>query len=46
MNFDKKIDRINTHSAKWDMMQPYYAVDPKIGTPMWVADMDLSLIHI
>ena len=42
MNFDKKIDRINTHSAKWDMMQPYYAVDPKIGTPMWVADMDFE----
>ena len=35
MNFDKKINRINTHSNKWDMMEKNYGVDPTKGTPMW-----------
>ena len=42
MNFDKKINRINTHSSKWDMMEEIYGVAPKTGTPMWVADMDFK----
>ncbi|MDB4079517.1 PatB family C-S lyase [Amylibacter sp.] len=42
MNFDKKINRINTHSDKWDMMEKNYGVDPTKGTPMWVADMDFE----
>ena len=42
MNFDKPIDRRNTHSAKWDMMKPLYGVDPDKGTSMWVADMDFE----
>jgi cystathionine beta-lyase len=42
MNFDKPIDRRNTHSAKWDMMKPLYGVDPDQGTSMWVADMDFE----
>lgn len=40
MNFDEIIDRRNTHSAKWDMMEPLYGVSPKDGLSMWVADMD------
>jgi cystathionine beta-lyase len=42
MNFDKPIDRRNTHSMKWDMMKPLYGVDPEQGTSMWVADMDFE----
>ena len=42
MNFDKPIDRRNTHSLKWDMMKPLYGVDPEHGTSMWVADMDFE----
>ena len=42
MDFDKPIDRLNTHSAKWDMMQSLYGVDPNKGTSMWVADMDFE----
>ena len=40
MNFDEIIDRKNTHSAKWDMMQKLYGVSPEDGIAMWVADMD------
>ncbi|NQW14040.1 MAG: pyridoxal phosphate-dependent aminotransferase [Rhodobacter sp.] len=40
MNFDQIIDRRNTHSAKWDMMESYYGVSPDDGIAMWVADMD------
>ncbi len=40
MNFDEKINRIGTHSAKWDMMEKAYGVSPEGGIPMWVADMD------
>ncbi len=40
MNFDEIIDRVGTHSSKWDMMEPIYGVSPKDGIPMWVADMD------
>jgi len=37
-DFDKHIDRVNTHSAKWDS-NPAYA---KEVLPMWVADMDFQ----
>ena len=40
MNFDEIIDRVGTHSSKWDMMEQTYGVSPEGGIPMWVADMD------
>lgn len=40
MDFDTRIDRVGTHSAKWDMMEPIYGVPAKGGIAMWVADMD------
>ncbi len=40
MNFDEIIDRRNTHSSKWDMMEKLYDVSPDEGIAMWVADMD------
>ncbi|MCT4578045.1 MalY/PatB family protein [Donghicola sp.] len=40
MNFDEIIDRVGTHSAKWDQMEPLYGVSPTDGISMWVADMD------
>ena len=39
MTFDIQIDRRNTHSSKWDMMEPLYGVSPENGLAMWVADM-------
>ncbi|MFK5996777.1 MAG: MalY/PatB family protein [Rhodobacterales bacterium] len=42
MNFDEIIDRRNTHSNKWDGMEPNYGVNPDEGIPMWVADMDFK----
>ena len=40
MDFDTCINRVGTHSAKWDMMEPIYGVPAKGGIAMWVADMD------
>ncbi len=40
MNFDEQIERMGTHSMKWDMMEPLYGVPAKDGISMWVADMD------
>ena len=40
MNFDEVIDRRNTHSAKWDMIEEMYGVSQENGIPMWVDDMD------
>ncbi|TAJ33769.1 MAG: pyridoxal phosphate-dependent aminotransferase [Bosea sp. (in: a-proteobacteria)] len=40
MNFDERIDRRGTHSAKWDMMEPLFGVPASDGISMWVADMD------
>ena len=40
IDFDEIIDRVNTHSDKWDNMQANYNVSPHDGIPMWVADMD------
>jgi len=42
MNFDEIIDRRNTHSSKWDNMEPNYGVSPNEGIAMWVADMDFK----
>lgn len=39
-DFDEQINRIGTHSVKWDMMEALYGVAPETGLPMWVADMD------
>lgn len=38
--FDEDIDRVGTHSLKWDMMEARYGVSPEEGLAMWVADMD------
>ncbi|MCB2109559.1 MAG: pyridoxal phosphate-dependent aminotransferase [Defluviimonas sp.] len=40
MNFDEIIDRVGSHSAKWDKMEELYGVSPAEGLSMWVADMD------
>lgn len=40
INFDEKINRIDTHCMKWDKVQDIYGVDPNEGIAMWVADMD------
>jgi cystathionine beta-lyase len=40
MDFDQIIDRVGTHSSKWDSMEAAYGVSPKDGIAMWVADMD------
>ncbi|WP_151717356.1 MalY/PatB family protein [Gemmobacter serpentinus] len=39
-DFDEQIDRIGTHSVKWDMMETLYGVSPQDGIAMWVADME------
>lgn len=39
-DFDTVIDRRQTHSDKWDMMQAKYGVSADTGLAMWVADMD------
>ena len=39
-DFDEIIDRVGTHSSKWDTMELKYGVSPKTGISMWVADMD------
>ena len=40
MNFDEVIERRNTHSAKWDLIEKLYNVPREDGIAMWVADMD------
>lgn len=45
MNFDKIINRIGTHSSKWDHMEKVYGVPAADGIPMWVADMDFPAPH-
>jgi cystathionine beta-lyase len=42
MSFDAIIDRRNTHSVKWDMMEALYGVPADTGLSMWVADMDFA----
>ncbi|MFK7901874.1 MAG: MalY/PatB family protein, partial [Nitratireductor sp.] len=41
-NFDKIINRRNTHSAKWDAMAQSTGVDGDDALAMWVADMDFE----
>ncbi|MFV1591939.1 MalY/PatB family protein [Phaeobacter sp. JH20_36] len=43
MDFDKIIDRRNTHCIKWDMMEDLYGVPRDKGLSMWVADMDFAV---
>jgi cysteine-S-conjugate beta-lyase len=40
MDFDTRIDRLGTHSVKWDAMESMFGVPAKDGIAMWVADMD------
>ena len=39
-DFDAIINRVGTHSSKWDSMEAKYGVSPDTGIAMWVADMD------
>lgn len=39
-DFDEVINRIGTHSDKWDSMESLFGVSPHEGIAMWVADMD------
>lgn len=41
-DFDQIINRVGTHSAKWDKMEALYGVSPEDGISMWVADMDFA----
>ena len=41
-NFDEKINRIGTHSLKWDMLESFYGMKPEESLSMWVADMDFK----
>ncbi len=45
MNFDEQINRINTHSVKWDMMEKMFGVPADGGLAMWVADMEFRPPH-
>ncbi len=40
MNFDENINRVKTHSAKWDLVDSLYGIKPEEAISMWVADMD------
>ncbi len=42
MTFDTLINRVGTHSVKWDKMESTYGVSPQDGLAMWVADMDFQ----
>jgi cystathionine beta-lyase len=42
MSFDTPVNRLGTHSVKWDMMQAFYGVSPTEGLAMWVADMEFA----
>jgi len=41
-NFDKKVNRYNTASLKWDNVKEYYPNAKEDPFIMWVADMDLE----
>lgn len=41
-DFDRVIERRDTHASKWDNMQKLSGIDPAVGIPMWVADMDFA----
>ncbi|NRA87021.1 MAG: pyridoxal phosphate-dependent aminotransferase [Rhizobiales bacterium] len=42
MSFDKVINRVGTHTAKWDTMESNFGVSPSEGISMWIADMDFA----
>ena len=42
INFDETINRIGSHSMKWDLMESFYGLKPEDSLPMWVADMDFK----
>ena len=39
-NFDKKVDRMNNNSAKWNEMEKNFGKSELL--PMWIADMDFE----
>jgi cystathionine beta-lyase len=41
-DFDRVIDRHNTHAAKWDNMARLSGITAADAIPMWVADMDFA----
>lgn len=41
-DFDEIVERVGTHSAKWDEMESTFGVPVNEGLPMWVADMDFK----
>lgn len=45
MSFDTVINRLGTHSVKWDCMEQMFGVPAKDGLAMWVADMDFRPPH-
>ena len=40
-NFNKKINRKNTNSVKWDLLKLKFRTEDVL--PMWVADMDFEI---
>ena len=42
MSFNTPIDRRNTNSTKWDLMEKFYGVSPEDGLAMWTADSDYA----
>ncbi|MEM7270393.1 MAG: MalY/PatB family protein [Pseudomonadota bacterium] len=41
-DFDIPINRIGTHSVKWDGLKDRFGVEPEGALPMWVADMEFA----
>lgn len=41
-DFDRRINRIGTHSVKWDGLKARFGVEPEGQLPMWVADMEFA----
>ncbi len=41
-DFDRVIDRHNTHASKWDNMARLSGITAADAIPMWVADMDFA----
>ena len=42
MSFNTPIDRRNTNSTKWDLMEKFYGVSAEDGLAMWTADSDYA----
>lgn len=41
-DFDRVVERRNTHSNKWDMIRQRSGIEAADAIPMWVADMDFQ----